>query len=647
MAEKATIITGTISVHPRGFGFVEPASTDIYSQDIFIPKTRINTAVEGDTVKVAVNPKIPEKGPEGKVLTVLNRARKTIAGPISETNSDGSAWLYSPLLGSDRLVYIKPSEHRFHHGDRIVAEVQDWGDRDTSPTAEFSKDLGNIDDPSCDVNASIAAYDLRAEFPEEVLKEVEKLATRVAKTAKREDFRNTTCITIDPTTAKDFDDALSLTRDDKGNYHLGVHIADVAHYVKEGSALDQEASRRCNSTYFPGFCLPMLPGKLSEGLCSLKPKVNRYTASVLMTFNTQGDLVDYRICRSIIKSAKRFTYRDAKRVLDGKASSPHSHLLQQLVELCHLLKHKRSERGCLEFCLPEARIIVDDEGVPQKMEQIQYDITHQLVEEFMLKANEVIATHLSKQGKDLAYRIHERPQEQHTSDFCQLARNYGYNLPPSPTPQDLQNFFDEIGDTTNGRQLSLFFIKGLPMAYYAADNIGHYGLELEYYCHFTSPIRRYVDLTIQRILFSESALNKEELDKIAQKSSTQERLSAKAEYSTILLKKLRYIKQLPHKQQYQAIITKAGNMGIVFEIQEIMLEGFIPIFKLSDDYYVYNESSQKLQGTYSQQSYSLGDRITVMLGYVDLIALEARWHLIGEDSKPKKRRRKGRKKRKK
>lgn len=628
-------VTGILRLHPRGFGFVKPENTSKYSQDIFIPKHLTENGVDGDTVEIIVNTDVvSEKGPEGKVVTILRRGRTHLGGIIRDQRHDGTLYAYAPLLGLTHKVIVEPGKlPKLKIGDRVVMEIIEWGNKDSATLAKAIRNIGHISDPSCDITAAIEEHELRAEFPSKAAEEAKSFGTKVplAEIKKREDLRSMTCVTIDPDTAKDFDDAISLAKDSKGHYHLGVHIADVSHYVHPDSFLDLEAQMRCNSTYFPGFSLPMLPRELSDNLCSLKPNVNRLAASVLMEFDPAGTLVGYRMTRSVIKSSKRFTYREAKEVLDGKRSSPHLALLRLMVELCGLLKKKRYERGSIEFGLPELVVLVDDKGVPTGTDYVVYDITHQMVEEFMLKANETVAWHISDQGKHLTYRVHDVPSEENMKDFALLAGAFGFHLSPTPTPKEIQKLFDEAMGSPYGEYLATSYIRRMRLAVYSSDNIGHYGLSLLHYCHFTSPIRRYVDLVAHRILFHQSE-EKEKLEMIASRCSEQERVSAKAENSVLLLKKLRLLESR-HKEQpnreYEAVVTRVKNFGVYFEVVELMLEGYLHVSELENDYYVYDDAQVILKGRNTGQVYRAGDRIFVRLKEVDLITLESRWDLFG------------------
>lgn len=626
------IIKGTIHMHSRGFGFVQPEDSSLYSVDIFIPKHLTQNAVDGDEVEVLINNEvISEKGPEGRVTAILSRGRTHIGGIIRDIEPQGDIIAHAPLLGSQQRIIVQPSKDKeLQIGDRIVMEVIDWGSKEKDTYCRLSHYIGHISDPSCDIKAAIEEFELSSDYPLQALEEAKKIGSKV--TAKdirgRADLRDLETFTIDPDTAKDFDDALSLAKDENGCYHLGVHIADVSHYVKTGSALDLEAQSRGNSTYFPGTCLPMLPGVLSENLCSLKPDVNRLTVSVFVKFDPTGTMKDYQIVRSVIQSDKRFTYREAKEVIDGKKSSPHAPTLALMVELCRLLKRKRYERGSIEFALPELVVLVDQDGTPYGTDYITYDITHQMVEEFMLKANEIVAWHLTQHGKNITYRVHDVPAEDNLKDFSQLAAAFGFKISEKPTPRDLQILFEEAGETAYSNYLASCYIRKMRLAIYSPENIGHYGLSLTHYCHFTSPIRRYVDLIVHRILFGETD-DINYLEHIAEHCSEQERLSAKAENNVVLLKKLRLLRTYQEKEpyrEYEAIITRVKNFGIYFEIIDLLLEGFLHVAELEDDYYVFEESRMQLRGRHRGLTYSAGSRITVILKDIDFVSLESKWY---------------------
>ncbi len=643
--KKVEIVTGIIKMHPRGFGFVQVEAPTTVVGDVFIPKPFTMNAVDGDKVEIVINTdSVSEKGPEGRVVTIIERGRTHIAGIIRFAGFDEHL-AYVPMLGpAQRVVVQVNTEIPLIIGDRIVMKVIDWGSKETQTLCEVSHKIGHISDPSCDIPAAIEEFGLRAEFPTAAVEEAEAYGkiVKASEIKAREDLREMESFTIDPDTAKDFDDAISICKEKNGNFRLAVHIADVSHYVKEGTALDKEARARANSTYFPAYCLPMLPRQLSDNLCSLKPNVNRLTLSVLMSLDSQGNLLNYRIARTVIKSCKRFTYREAKKVLDGEAKSPYADSLHLMVELCQLLKAKRNARGSVDLSTPELVVMVGADGVPTGTDYIEYDITHQMVEEFMLKANEVVATHLTDHGKNLPYRVHDEPAAESLKDFATLVHAFGFELPIAPTQEDLQQFFIEAMKTEYGQHLATSYIRRMRMAIYSPENIGHYGLSLSHYCHFTSPIRRYADLIVHRILFGDSD-DRAMLDEITAHCSAQERISAKAEGNVVTLKKLRLIdalyKEDPTKK-YKAVVTGVKPFGITIDILDFMMESFIHVSEIGDDYFEYEERRMLLRGQRTGMVFSAGVELEAILINVDFILLESKWELVPafseEDERPEK-----------
>ena len=626
LPKKANLVTGTISVHhKKGFGFVK----NVEGPDIFIPKHAVLDAVDGDTVEVEINPIVSAKGPEGEVVAILKRSRTHLAGTITEkTGNQYTA--FSPLLGADKQILVS-SKTALKEGDRVICKVTHWDKKLGQVEATLDRLIGHISDPSIDIQAAIEEFELPDGFTKEALAEAKSYGKKVSdeEMKKRRDLTEWECVTIDPDTARDYDDAISLTRDEKGHYHLGVHIADVAHYVKPGMHLDKEAFVRCNSTYFPGQCVPMLPEALSNELCSLKPKVVRLTQSVFAEFDAHGTLLKWEIARSAIKSAKRFTYNEAFAVLQKKKKSMHAPLLQRMVDFCYLLKQKRMERGSIDFSMPSNVIMVDAAGVPQKIEKVEYDITHQMIEEFMLKANEIVAIHLNNLGKTLIYRIHEQPTDESFQDFYTFARSFGFTLPDKPTHRDIQKLFQEAKDSPLLPQLSVGFIRSMRLAAYSPENIGHYGLALEHYCHFTSPIRRYTDLIIQRLLFNELPPDTD-VKAIATACSEKERISFKAESSVVILKKLRLADTLFKEDPtriYPAIITKVKPFAFFFEVPEFDLEGSFHVSEIGNDFYEYNPKRMSFRGKRTGKTFSTGQTLFVRLDKIDFLTRQTRWSL--------------------
>lgn len=631
--EKLNAPIGIIRINPRGgFGFVNIDDPQ-YLEDIFIPRHYTLGAIDGDKVEIMIEPlqSWNKKGPEGKVIAIIERSRTHLAGIVTHVGKKHAS-VHVPMLKNEEPVQLALNKQKVVEGERVIMEVMQWGGKNKPTTAKLSKSIGHISDPSIDIEAAIEEFEIPSSFPKACIEEAMRFGTTVpaSELKNREDLREIETITIDPDTAKDYDDAINLTRDKKGNYHLGVHIADVSHYVTQGTALDKEAVHRANSTYFPGKCVPMLPSELSDNLCSLKPKVNRLTVSVFMDFDKTGELTHYRIARTVIRSAKRFTYREAKEVLDGKKESPHAPTLKLMVSLCALLKKKRYERGSVEFAMPELVVLVDKNGVPTGTDYVEYDITHQLVEEFMLKANETVAKHLHSEGKGLPYRVHDEPSEENMRDFASLASAFGFKLPTIPSPQDIQTLFEEAMKTPYGQYLATSYIRRMRLAVYSPINIGHFGLSLTHYCHFTSPIRRYVDLVAHRLLF-EKPYDEKILHKIAEQCSDRERISAKAESNVVVLKKMRLLKAMHDedpRKVYGAIVTRIKPFGITFEILELMLEGFLHVSEIGSDYWEYYEATGTLEGERTGRRFAAGDKLQVSLKSIDLIFCEAHWTIL-------------------
>ncbi len=624
--KKKGLLQGKLSLHSKGFGFV--SAIDVEHDDVFIPSSQIKGSIDGDIVEIQVLGK-SAKGYEGKVVRLIKRERKRIVGIVTQVLKTGEAVIYSPVVGEERdVILVKEEKRKWVLGDRVLMQIEK-----TTPEKIFCKLyklFGNIEDATIDTEVAVEEYQIRKEFPTAVIEEALGFSSASSiKKDNRVDLTDLICMTIDPVDAKDYDDALSITKDKKGHYHLGVHIADVSHFVQVGSALDKEAFKRSNSTYFIDSVVPMLPPELSNDLCSLKEKVDRLTASALMEFNENGTLVNYKIVRSIINSRKRFTYEGAKEVLDGKVESPLLPQLKLLVELALKLKAFRKSRGSVELSMPEIRLKIDDKGVPNGYTRIDYDITHQLVEEFMLKANELVAKHLLDQGKDAIFRIHEEPNPENMKDFFSYARLIGFQVPPEPKDEDLIRLFEMAQKSPLLEQLAIRFIRSMKLAIYSENNVGHFGLALENYTHFTSPIRRYSDLVIHRLLFDETY--KPNLKLVALWCTEQERKSFKAEMSVIKLKKLRYLEKIiteTKEKTFSVTITNIKPMGIFFDLDFIGFEGFIRVSNLGREYFHFDEKRRVFTGEKTGVTFNIGKPIQVVLESIDLLIQECNWVLL-------------------
>lgn len=620
--------TGQIFVHHRGFGFVRLEKSFAQKQDVFIPKQFLSTAIDQDIVELEITNSSSPKGPEGKVLRVIERKKTLFPALVMGINASHYE-LHLPSLNQDHFILMsktgKTPAKPFAIGDRILVAIQR---KKNTWEATYSRTIGSIQEPLSDPLFACYEQGISHTFPKNCLEEAENWGSSIKKQEreKRVDLTQLRAMTIDPETAKDFDDALSIHVDEQKHFHLGVHIADAAYYVQMGTVLDQEAEKRANSTYFPGKCVPMLPENLSNGLCSLKPNVYRLAVSVLMRFDAEGLLQEKTIVRSVIRSKKRWSYPDALACLQGKKKSPFKQDLELLVTLAKLLKKQRRERGSIDFSLNDTKILVDPKGEPIKLVQEEYDITHQLVEEFMLKANEIVATTLSEKQAPTIYRIHEEPQKESFHEFVVSAKNLGFSLPDHPDEQALQELFYEAKSSPHFSRLCFYFIRSMKLASYSQNNVGHYGLKLKEYVHFTSPIRRYADLLTQRMLFEEAL--PPSLDRIAQHLSDQERRSMKAENSVIQIKKLRLLekqKKRAPNATYTASITSVKPYVIFFELQEYLLEGSLHISQIGYDYFIFDPTKNELVGANTGLLYKIGEEIQVRVSHINLLLQQVKY----------------------
>jgi ribonuclease R len=626
-----------LRLNQRGFGFAETIENTKYKEDIFIPKSKISDAIDGDIVEVKVNEKISSKGPEGEIVGIIKRGRSHLAGIVSFVGHNNYQVLV-PILGADKTLNLT-EKTKLEIGDRIVMKVNSWSSSEEQIEVNFSHKIGSVFDPKFDLIGAVEEFEIRNTFTKSLMSEVQEFGNKVKKKdlENRVNLTDLKTITIDPKTAKDFDDALSLTKSKNGDYHLGVHIADVSHYIKPNTLLDKEAYARANSIYFPEKCISMLPYELSNNLCSLRPNVIRLCVSVMIIIDKDGKLKSYEIVKSFIKSKKRFTYEDAFAILEDKKKSPFSLILKQMAELCLLLKKQRFLRGSIDFSLPDCFINISDDGTPLSIDKVEYDLSHQLVEEFMLKANELVAKHLSSLKKNAIYRIHEKPKDESIQDFLAITAQYGFKALKNPTKFELQDLFEKIKQSPHLKELSIAFIKSMKLANYSSKNVGHYGLALDYYCHFTSPIRRYSDLIIHRLLFSKD-LQIEKIDIIANHCSNQERKAMKAENSVIHLKKLRLLNKKHEIEPdfvFESTVTKVKPFALFFDIPEYFLEDSILLNDLKQDYFIYNPKNNTLTGKYTNLTYRPSSILYLQIKLVDLVSKQIRWKVLKKA--PKKR----------
>lgn len=625
--------TGTFIGHARGFGFVTP---DAGGEDIFIPASETMGAMQKDRVLYKVLHKA-EKGKkaDGVIVRILERGQQRIVGTF-EAGSKGYSFVVADDKKIAKDIFISRENTKGAvTGHKVVVEITDYGEDRRNPEGKVIEILGHINDPGVDILSVIRRYELAVEFPEEVYAEIEHLGTEVAEADKkgREDLRDLLTITIDGADAKDLDDAVSLKRLGNGNFELGVHIADVSHYVRENTALDKEAYARGTSVYLVDRVIPMLPHKLSNGICSLNPHVDRLALSCLMEVNGRGEVVSHRILESIINSDYRMTYTAVREILeDGTPALLEQYaeilpMLEDMEELRQILGEKRRKRGSVNFDLPESKIILDENGKPIDIKPYEKSIATNMIEEFMLVCNETIAENSFWQEMPFMYRSHQEPDEDKLEKMEQFLRGFGYYLRKKDGeihPRELQKVLQKAEETDEERIITRMVLRSMMQARYTAENGGHFGLAAKYYCHFTSPIRRYPDLEIHRMIKKmlhgeldekASAYYRRKMPDWAKHCSKQERVAEDAERDTDALKKVEFMEDKVG-QIYEGIISGVTNWGIYVELPNT-IEGMVALSQMDDDYYEFDEKKMLVFGKRTKKSYRLGDKVVVSVAKVD------------------------------
>lgn len=625
--------TGTFIGHARGFGFVTP---DAGGEDIFIPASETMGAMQKDRVLYKMLHKA-EKGKkaDGVIVRILERGQQRIVGTF-EAGSKGYGFVVADDKKIAKDIFISRENTKGAvTGHKVVVEITDYGEDRRNPEGKVIEILGHINDPGVDILSVIRRYELAEEFPEEVYAEIEHLGTEVAEADKkgREDLRDLLTITIDGADAKDLDDAVSLKRLGNGNFELGVHIADVSHYVRENTALDKEAYARGTSVYLVDRVIPMLPHKLSNGICSLNPHVDRLALSCLMEVNGRGEVVSHRILESIINSDYRMTYTAVREILeDGTPALLEQYaeilpMLEDMEELRQILGEKRRKRGSVNFDLPESKIILDENGKPIDIKPYEKSIATNMIEEFMLVCNETIAENSFWQEMPFMYRSHQEPDEDKLEKMEQFLRGFGYYLRKKDGeihPRELQKVLQKAEETDEERIITRMVLRSMMQARYTAENGGHFGLAAKYYCHFTSPIRRYPDLEIHRMIKKmlhgeldekASAYYRRKMPDWAKHCSKQERVAEDAERDTDALKKVEFMEDKVG-QIYEGIISGVTNWGIYVELPNT-IEGMVALSQMDDDYYEFDEKKMLVFGKRTKKSYRLGDKVVVSVAKVD------------------------------
>jgi len=641
---SSDLVTGTLRAHARGFGFVQPADASL--DDIYIHRENMSTALDGDTVLVRCLPSPPHKrakGPEGEIVKVVKRRSSQIVGTLRKTGHFHYVLPDNPAIYQDLLI---PDDAlgKARVGDKVVAKITEWESKHLNPEGAVVKVLGPSGDIKTDIAAVAARYDLPENFPKAVFAELRAVPEVIPPKALggRSDLRDETIFTIDPETAKDFDDAVSLRRGRGGTWTLGVHIADVAYYVPETSALDEEAARRGTSAYLLNTVIPMLPPKLSNTLCSLRPHVDRLTRSVIMTFSKDGLLRRYDICRSVINSKRRFTYKEVQAILDDKKNSRFAQTLQDMAALARVLSRRRRERGAVDFDVPEPKPIIGPSGEVESFAIERRDDAHSLIEEFMIAANETVAQHLTQRGQPTIFRVHEEPDEAKLAEFAALAHHFGHRVSTAPSTREIQRVLDEAKGTPEAYPLGVAYLRSMKLARYDVENIGHFGLASDAYLHFTSPIRRYPDLVVHRSLDARKPRGTKALEALeeqiahaAAKSSETERTAEEAETELRTIATLRYLAKLAGQRRppvLDGIVRDAKSFGLQVSLVEYLIEGTVRVSSLTDDFYRFDRHAKRLVGRRRHKVFQAGMSLKVRLKRVDLFTREIELGLVSRAS---------------
>jgi len=630
LPEFFQIYVGKIQIAMRGFGFVIVENVEM--RDVFIPSDALMGAMNGDKVQVKLT-KVggPDQKSEGEVIKIVERANTTIVGIYEESKNYGFVVPDDKKLRKDIFI-SKNMTLGAKQGDKVVVEISKWPEDRRNPEGRVIEVLGASGAPGIDILSVIRTFKLPEVFSSKVLDEAAGIPSEVdeSMTEGREDFRNYRVITIDGKDAKDLDDAVHVIKLDNGHYELGVHIADVTHYVKERSKIDKEALNRATSVYLLNRVVPMLPERLSNGICSLNPQVNRLTLSCIMEIDGHGDVVKHRIVESVIKTVERMNYDDVSDMLEGALTPALRDRYEAILEdlenmkaLAEKIRTKRERRGSIDFDFAETKIQLDGDGKPIFIGKAERRIGHRIIEDFMLAANETVAEHMFWLELPFVYRIHERPSPEKIEALNKFLNHFGYKLKESADevhPKSIQLLIEEVTGKKEEHVISKMALRSLKQAKYSPNNDGHFGLAAKYYCHFTSPIRRYPDLQIHRIIKEMIAgkLNEkriQDLKKIVEEvsiiSSEKERNAELAERDVDDMKMAEYMKA--HiGETFTGIISSVTSFGLFIELENT-IEGLLRVDDLDDDYYVYDEVRLQLVGERTRKIYALGDEITVVV----------------------------------
>ena len=635
---RMNVVIGRLSLHPDGYGFVKPETPDPDEPgDVYVSPLHTADAMHGDRVAVRVDERRFDRRRAGRITTILDRANAQIIGRF-EADPSGRGWVvpHDRRVGQD-LSIADDARGRARQGDMVVAEISRWPTASRGPVGQIVEVLGPIDDPGVDTLVVMRKHGIPDAHGSEALAEAARLGSdvRAEDLSGRTDFRAWPIVTIDGEHARDFDDAISLEKTADGHFRLGVHIADVSHYVVEGSALDAEALDRGTSVYFPERAVHMLPSDLAAGLCSLKPGVDRLVQSCLMDLDRDGHVVRYEFHDGVIRSAARLTYTEVNAILtdrDPETLARHAALvplIDLMREAFDMLLARRRKRGAIDFDLPQPEIVIDAGGLIEAIVPAERNVAHRIIEEFMLAANETVARHLFGRECPSIYRVHDAPDPFKVEEFGAFVSSLGFVFDPHADgvrPRDFQRLIEQVRGAPEEKPVAFLMLRTMQLARYEAANRGHFGLALETYTHFTSPIRRYPDLVVHRELRrarqgpsrrDDVAERTEALAAVARRCSERERRAMEAERELVQWKKARFMAQ-KIGDEFEGVVTGVAPFGLFVELLEHFVEGLVHVATLADDDYRFAEDRLQLRGAHTGKVYQLGDRLRVQVARVDL-----------------------------
>ena len=642
---KGTQAEGTFIGHPKGFGFVEIEGQD---EDVFIPESDTGTAMHQDKVRIIIRDGQKEgKRKEGVVVKVLERGMPEIVGTYQLNRDFGFVISDNPKFSKDIFIPRKEAAG-IKNGDKVIAVITDYGSRNKNPEGKIKENLGNIRTPGTDILAIVKSFGIPSEFPEKVMKQAQRVPDHVLDADRdgRLDLRHRQTVTIDGEDAKDLDDAISLTKEGE-IYHLGVHIADVSNYVQYNSALDKEALKRGTSVYLADRVVPMLPERLSNGICSLNQGEDRLALSCLMDINEKGKVVSHQIAETVINVDERMCYTDVKNILedtDEEAKKRYEALIPMffmMKELSGILRNSRHHRGSIDFDFPESKIILNAAGKAIDVKPYEANVATKIIEDFMLMANETVAQEYCTEEIPFVYRTHDNPDPEKVESLLTLLHNQGVKIQKAKeeiTPKEIQQIIEGIEGLPNEAMISRLVLRSMKQAKYTTECSGHFGLAAKYYCHFTSPIRRYPDLQIHRIikdnlrgrLMREGRTEhyREILDEVARQSSVCERRADEAERESDKLKKAEYM-SYHLDEEFEGIISGVTGWGLYVELPNTV-EGLVHVNTLRDDYYVFDQESYELCGEMTRKVYKLGDKVRVRVADADKMLKTVDFELVSD-----------------